>query len=241
MEKSLREVVEADVLGIMDCCYASDINRNVVELSRTYEMLAASHKGGLTPQPGENSFTHRLIRHLKELVVNSAPGYFTTQHLVERMQGELINGISYPPALWGHREYVWTSRHIRLSKLKPQHERPRRKEAINSHARVLHLGFALEHEIFNETHIERLTKALPGVLKEAGAPVVDIKWLGCRKVGRLTFKQLAEYVIENRESLSAISPRKRTADECFDEEAMDDVGLGIHRSRKKVVRDTMLS
>jgi hypothetical protein len=241
MEKSLREVVEADVLGILDCCYASDINRNVIELSRTYEMLAASHISHVTPQPGKHSFTRRLIRHLKELVVDSAPGYFTTQHLIERMQRELIKGISTPPALWGHREHAWTSRHIRLSKLKPQHERPRRNQATTSHARFLHLGFALEHDIFNETHIERLAKALPDVLKEAGAPVVDIKWLGCRKVGRLTFKQLAEYVIENRESLSAISPRKRTADECFDEEAMDDVGLEIHRSRKKVVRDTMLS
>jgi hypothetical protein len=214
------------------------MNRNILELSRTYEMLAASHIGEVTPQPGKHSFTRRLIKHLKELIVDSTPGYFTTRHILERMQREYINGISIPPALWSHSS---SSRHIRLSKLKPVHERPRRNQAISSHARFLHLGFALEHELFNATHIERLARSLPGLLKDAGAPVVDIKWLGCRRVGGRTFKQLAEYVIKNRESLSAISPGKRTAEKAgFDGEGPKDIGHAMHRGRRKIVSENTL-
>jgi hypothetical protein len=238
VEKSLREDVEADVFGIMDCCYASDINRNILELSRTYEMIAASGIGEVTPQPGEYSFTRRLIRHLKELIVDSAPGYFTTRHIQERMQREYINGISAPPALWSH---SMSSRHIRLSKLKPLHERPRRHEAISSYARFLHLGFALEHPLLNEKHIERLTKSLPGLMKDVGAPVVDIKWLGCRRVGGRSFKQVAEYVIKNRESLSAISPGKRTAEEAgFDVGITQAAGHGMHRGGRKLMTEATL-
>lgn len=216
----------------MDCCYASDLNRSVLELSRTYEMLAASHIGELTPQPGKHSFTHRLIRHLKELVVENAGSYFTTRHILERMQRERISGASKPPALWAHSS---SSRHIRLSKLKPVHERPHRNQSISSHARFLHLGFALEHECFNEMHIEKLTRELPNLMKDAGAPVVDIKWLGCRKVGGRTFKELAQYVIQHREHLSAISPGKRTAQEAgLDDGSENDMESVLSRSRPKL-------
>lgn len=232
VESSLREDVAADVFGIMDCCYASDLNRSVLELSRTYEMLAASHIGELTPQPGKHSFTHRLIRHLKELVVENAGSYFTTRHILERMQRERISGASKPPALWAHSS---SSRHIRLSKLKPVHERPHRNQSISSHARFLHLGFALEHECFNEMHIEKLTRELPNLMKDAGAPVVDIKWLGCRKVGGRTFKELAQYVIQHREHLSAISPGKRTAQEAgLDDGTDNDMESMLSRGRPKL-------
>lgn len=225
----------------MDCCYASNLNRSVLELSRTYEMLAASHIGELTPQPGKHSFTHRLIKHLKELVVENSPSYFTTRHILERMQRERISGVAKPPALWSHSS---SSRHIRLSKLKPVSERLRRVQSISSHARFLHLGFALEQESFNETHIERLAKSLPKLLKDAGAPVVDIKWLGCRKVGGRTFKELAEYVLKHRENLSAISPAqaaKRSAEEAgLDDATTSEGGDTMDRGpRKLITKDTV--
>jgi hypothetical protein len=231
VEQQLKQDVAADVFGIMDCCYASNLNRNVLELSRTYEMLAASHMGELTPQPGKHSFTHRLIKHLKELVFENSPGYFTTRHILERMQRDRINGVAKPPALWSH---SFSSRHIRLSKLKPVEERLRRDQVISSHARFLHLGFALEREAFDEKHIDHLAKTLPKLLRESGAPVVDIKWLGCRKVGGRTFKELAEYVVKHRETLSAISPAqaiKRSADEAgLNDDASCDRHLTKHRS-----------
>jgi hypothetical protein len=238
-EQQLREAVDADVFGIMDCCYASNLNRNVIELSRTYEMLAASGIDDLTPQPGRNSFTHRLIKHLKELVVDNSPGYFTTRHIEDRMKKDRIGGKVKPLALWC---YSSSSRHIRLSKLKPVEERLKRNRTMPSHSRFLHLGFALEREDFDEQNIERLTKALPGILKDAGAPVVDIKWLGCRKVGGRTFKELAEYVLKHRENLSAISPgqsAKRSAEEAgLDELSSCDGGSVMHRGpRPKFVTE----
>jgi hypothetical protein len=166
----------------MDCCYASDLLRNVPEHGRTFEMIAASDIGGTTPEPGENSFTRCLIKHLKVLAVES-PGdygsYFDTHELVERMAKERLDS---PPRLW--RRVPGSIRHIELRKLKPLHERASQKTSIPSHARFLHLGFALKYETIIETQIRQLTKDLPLLFTSRGLPLVNIKWLGCRKEER---------------------------------------------------------
>jgi hypothetical protein len=213
-ERILVEKVKADVFTIMDCCYASDLLRNVPEYGRTFEMLAASNIGLTTAQPGKNSFTRCLINNLEELANENAGGFFTTRDLHERMQ----KGRSDPgPALW--RRMGGSSRHIRLRKLKPREQRTEQKAAMPSHSRFLHLGFALKNEIVHEIHIKSLTKKLPALFAEEGIPLVDIRWLGCRKVGtpKLTLEEVARFVVKNREGLSAITPpateRKRSADE----------------------------
>jgi hypothetical protein len=95
-----------------------------------------------------------------------------------------------------------------LRKLKPLHERPALKPEIPSHARFLHLGFALKNEFFHETHIKHLTKELP---------LVDIRWLGCRKMGTPKLGEIAQFVTKNRRDLAVVTPppteRKRSADE----------------------------
>lgn len=220
-EKPFLETVEGDVFAIMDCCYASDLLRNVPEYGRTFEMLAASHVGATTTQPGDDSFTRCLIKNLKELAVESSHSFFTTRDIVERMQKERPD---QAPALW--RRIPGNSRHIRLSKLKPLDERPKRNKEMTSHERFLHLGFALKHDSFLEKHIEGLTKKLPNLFSEEGVPLVDIKWLGCRKVGNPKFREVAQWVVENRNNLSAISPshtRKRNADDADLEEGMVEV------------------
>lgn len=93
---------------------------------------------------------------------------------------------------------------------------------MTSYARYLRLGFELKHESFNETHIERLTKRLPGVFKKVGLPLLDIKWLGCRKVGSRTFREVAEFVIKNREDLAAISPASTERKRSFDDAGSDE-------------------
>jgi hypothetical protein len=220
----LIEKVKANVLTIMDCCYASDLLRNIPEHGRTFEMIAASDIGAPTPEPGENSFTRCLIKHLKVLAVESSGGYgsyFDTHDLVERMAKERFDS---PPRLW--RRIPGSSRHIELRKLKPKNERPTQKSSIPSHARFLHLGFALKHETITETQIRYLTKELPGLFSNRGLPLVNIKWLGCRKEGKPTLKDIAHFVSKNRRDLSAITPppseRKRSADEAgLDESASD--------------------
>ncbi|KAH6881689.1 hypothetical protein BKA58DRAFT_372007 [Alternaria rosae] len=223
-ERTLIEKVKANVLTIMDCCYASDLLRNVPEHGRTFEMIAASDIGAPTPEPGENSFTRCLIRHLKVLAVESSGNYgsyFDTHDLVERMAKERFDS---PPRLW--RRIPGSSRHIELRKLKPKNERPTQKSSISSHARFLHLGFALKHETIDESQIRYLTKELPALFSSKGLPLVNIKWLGCRKEGKPTLKDIAHFVSKNRRELSAVTPppsgRKRSADKADLDESISD-------------------
>lgn len=204
------ENVKADVFVLMDCCYASDIFRGVSDQERTFEMLAASGVGMTTPQPGEYSFTNRLIRHLKDLVEEKPHGVFTTRDVEERMKKELHE---YSPQLW--RVLRNNSRHIRLSPLKPQ-EQQRETSMIPSHLRFLHLGFALKEDVFSEAHIHSLTKKLPELFGEEGLTLTNIRWLGCRRTGHATFREVAEFVKKHRADLSSLSPsprRKRTIDQ----------------------------
>ncbi|CAO2652825.1 Nn.00g022360.m01.CDS01 [Neocucurbitaria sp. VM-36] len=222
-EKPFIQTVQGDVFSIMDCCYASDLLRNVPEYGRTFETLCASHIGLPTAQPGENSFTRCLINTLKDLAVESSSSFFTTRCIQERMQKARAD---HAPALW--RRIPGNSRHIRLSKLKPLNERPKKNKEIPSHARFLHLGFALKNEFFHETHIEALTKKLPELFASGGVPLVDIKWLGCRKVGNTTLREVVEFVVKNRGELSAISPAsgiKRNAEKAGLDEGNETIAV----------------
>jgi len=216
-ERFLIDDVESDVLTIMDCCYASDLLRNVPEVGRTFEMLAASHIGETTPQPGEDSFTRCVIQHLKQLAVESSHSFFTTRDILERLQRDRPD---QAPALW--RRISGNSRHIRLSRLKPLCDRPpKRNSELSHHERFLTLGFALKNEALCQKHIEHLTRTLPQVFRDAGAPLVDIKWLGCRKVGMPSFKELADIVMKNRDHFTRLSPvsdKKRDGEEANLEE-----------------------
>ncbi|PSN67487.1 hypothetical protein BS50DRAFT_494426 [Corynespora cassiicola Philippines] len=206
-EKPFLETVKADVLAIMDCCFASDLLRNVPEYGRTFEMLAASHMGETTASPGKDSFTASLITHLRDLAAEYADGYFTTRDIEERMKRE--RGIE-GPALW--RRIPGSSRHIRLSKMKPREERT--KEFV-PHRQFIHLGFALRYDSLSKDQIERLTKELPALFRKENIPLVDIKWLGCRKVGHPSFRQVAKWVLHNGKEIPAISPiqsRKRSSE-----------------------------
>jgi hypothetical protein len=205
----------------MDCCYASDLLRDIPEWGRTFEMLAASHIGQTTAQPGPNSFTRCLINHLKELADSSAQTFFTTWDILERMQRE--RGVE-APALW--RRIPGSSRHIRLRKLKPVHERPKVSHDRPQYSQFLHLGFALKHECLREPSIEFLTRELPKLFARAHLPLVNVKWLGCRKTSSSRLREAVElYMVKNRAdsfSCSPVTGRKRSIDVTgFDDEVED--------------------
>lgn len=159
----------------MDCCYASDMLRTVSKQSRVFEMLAASQIGQTTPGPGQNSFTLRLTKHLKELAGNSTETPFTTRDLVEKLQSDSSNPA---PALW--RRMTGSTRHIRLCRLKLLDERLKRKADDTHYGPSLRLEFAFKSGSIREEHIDRLTKGLPKLFANADLPLVNIKWLGYR-------------------------------------------------------------
>ena len=89
-ERPLVEAAEADVLSLLDCCYAGNAHEGVGgELAhrgfggerRTYELLAACHRGQKTRGPGPNSFTTRLLDALEHLLDTPKVPPITTTRL----------------------------------------------------------------------------------------------------------------------------------------------------------------
>lgn len=56
-----------DVILILDCCHAALLAKGTKDAGR-FEVLAASAKGVLTPEPGKYSFTAFLLRELRSHV-----------------------------------------------------------------------------------------------------------------------------------------------------------------------------
>lgn len=195
----------------MDCCYASDLARNVLEDGRTFVLLAASGIGLTTPSPGQYSFTRCLIDHLERLLIDSKDGEFTTWDLLEAMQKQ--RGGDNAPAIWRR---LPTRRHIHLRELKQSQDRPGTKFPFPSHAGFLRLGFALKNDDFSTEHIEALTKKLPCLFRDESVPAVDIKFLGYHRVGRRTFRDIADYVKNHHAEVAALAAsleRKRSAEQ----------------------------
>ena len=99
--------VKADVLTIMDTCFASNLMEVEVKPNITwddfvdhkgiFELLCASGRGKGTPRPGKSSFTHDLIRTLRELLKQPDP-VFSTFDLTGRLT--LARNPKYTPQLW---------------------------------------------------------------------------------------------------------------------------------------------
>ncbi|KAK4540551.1 hypothetical protein LTR36_009081 [Oleoguttula mirabilis] len=76
-EKGLKDA-EADVLMILDTCFAGNIFKGVSQDVRTFTVLAAAGRNMPTSPPGEHSFTRALIDSLQDQLDRPDPGPFTT-------------------------------------------------------------------------------------------------------------------------------------------------------------------
>ncbi|KAL1639171.1 hypothetical protein SLS58_008139 [Diplodia intermedia] len=168
----------SDILSIMDCCFASDMMRSLGENSRVYELLAASHIGKVTEEPGDNSFTRALIDSLNHLLDSSnGDGAFDTHQLYEEINRRRSDN---PAGLW--RRLPGNSRHILLSpqRLGPEGEHHDAKPSPGQEPPkgLLSLQFVLGVNELSAETIEELTRHLPNCFHSCRAPVRNIKWLG---------------------------------------------------------------
>lgn len=172
--------VEGDVLVILDCCYASDIQRNLTHGHKTYELLAASSRNNTTPRPGPKSFTSDLIKSLRELLKDFSGNHFTTYDLLTKISPKRPIGLE--PVLHNRRFRIDTalpSRHIRLAPHKPQDEKctegfpPHHTDVAN-----LTLAFELDQRLLDRDEIVRLAKGLPAVFKKAKIPLRRVRFRG---------------------------------------------------------------
>ncbi|KAL9094997.1 MAG: hypothetical protein Q9165_002599 [Trypethelium subeluteriae] len=201
-EDALIEEVECDVLSILDCCFASDIQRNEKKERHeeglhtyferhmrrdkpdlpTYELLTAAGPGHVTSARPESSFTGKLIRALSHLAQKEKP--FSTHDLNQRVIGDSDEEPNSCLFTRDRRSHTNT-RHIQLRRLD---RNPRRQNSFNENPirSYLTLKFALRTESLTKTQADDLAKRLTNACKgeDAIVKVRRIDWISLRSPQR---------------------------------------------------------
>jgi hypothetical protein len=173
--EGLLQHAEADVLTIMDTCYAAaSINKNTRHVTRSFETIAATH--AYTRAPGKSSFTRALIDCLTELhgeAIKTGDRPFDTSRLHNRIMDRMRPRQNIPP-LYNRNESL-NARHICLAPiLKSTIEQPRRVERA---AGVLHLQVVFtKNRDLNEEETVRLCRALVQGAKDANLNITTLDW-----------------------------------------------------------------
>jgi hypothetical protein len=170
------ESAEADVLSLLDCCYAGSAYKGTSAELRTYELLAACHRDDKTRMPGPNSFTTRLLNALEEMLEdNKKPPIIMTRlaHIIDDHAAKDIPHVSLLDRLDNH-----IGRHIQLApvdqKAKEENEqfqlRPQEKAVVK-------VRFSLEEADLCPDQIENWAKELSTLRRKTGVPIRRIDWI----------------------------------------------------------------
>ncbi|KAF9701011.1 hypothetical protein EKO04_000601 [Ascochyta lentis] len=169
---------DADVLTILDTCYASNITKSAKQSTRKFELLSACPIDQVTAAPGPWSFTRALIDNLNELTKDYGDRPFSTFHLNQRICMDKRR-LDTPSHLWYR---LPNDQHILLAPLRRNSEHVQRKpEFVRAPRGYLTLQFALRDDTLNQVQIEYLTKKLSKAFENK--PLIGLRrvdWLGIR-------------------------------------------------------------
>ena len=167
--------IDADILTILDTCYASNIAKSAKQSTRKFELLSACPFDQTTAAPGPESFTRALIDNLKDLAREYGERPFSTFHLNQRICMERMR-LDTPSLLWYR---LPNDQHILLAPLKRGTGSVKPKAIVRAPRGYLTLRFALRDEELNKEQIEVLTRNLSKAFENKrmiGLKKVD--WLG---------------------------------------------------------------
>jgi hypothetical protein len=187
--------IDADVLTILDACYASNITKSAMQSTKKFELLSACPIDQTTSAPGPNSFTRALIDNLYDLAKEYGDKPFNTFHLNQRICMDQRRRET-PSHLWYR---LPSDQNILLAPLKPNAGHTQQKPNVARATRgYLTLRFALRDESLEQEQIEFLTKNLSKAFenkKMIGLRRVD--WLGIRpaKISYFERAGLAMYAV----------------------------------------------
>jgi hypothetical protein len=193
------EDVEADVLTIMDACYASNLaqHRPVPsysapdarrsDQSKLFKLISACPIDETTAAPGPCSFTRALIDNLKTHLINNVDKPISTFRLVQQINlDERRRGTSAH-----HWSRTAEDRNVLLRPMKPAYLQ--RYEMFR--ARVggrLALEFDLRDRVLNQEKIEYLAKSLGKALRgKAIMGVRSINWVSMAPVQQSSANRVA--------------------------------------------------
>lgn len=184
-EEPLRTFTSADVLAILDCCFASTAAaKGNSDQTRAYYLLAASSTEGVTNEPGPKSFTTALCDSLEELLKESDGDTFPLIKLWERINTKPEQG-SIP---WDRLErHSKTFGNIELGRLEPNPQRDESFREAEPELASLTLRFSFKAACMSDNQIRTLARSLPVAFKEAKVPVRRMDWV--------RFEQREDYLI----------------------------------------------
>lgn len=167
--------LDADVLVIMDCCFASKLHKSDGQHSRTFEVLAATDN--ITPSPGPLSYTNALIDILNsefKLYQSRREHSFDTIHLQDRLCKRLK---TYSPSLI-NRLQSRIARHIRLAPLEPPStsEKPHKRVDRSIATLRIEIDFG-RNKSLSQKEATDLGKALAAGAKNAKLNITGLNWI----------------------------------------------------------------
>jgi hypothetical protein len=171
------ESAEADVLSLLDCCYAGNAHKGVGGERRTYELLAACPRGQKTRGPGPNSFTTRLLDALEHLLDTPKDPPIIMTRLEEVINTRATQGLI--PVMLLDRLDNHIGRHIQLAPVQERAKKENEKfQSRPQEKSVVKLLFSLEVEKLSQSQIESWAHELSKLRKlPAKIPIRRIDWM----------------------------------------------------------------
>ncbi|KAK3115258.1 hypothetical protein LTR53_005578 [Teratosphaeriaceae sp. CCFEE 6253] len=168
--------VSADVLVILDCCYAGNImlesrSGHSLDDPRSYELMTATGANLPAASPGEGSYTKMLIDALGNL--RQRRQAFTTAELNQ----EISQLCKYDTRSQSYNRLPGRARHIRLDPVSP-HQHAGERAAVNEGVSLkVRIDFRDRNRL-QEGEVEKLALELGKLPKSTGLRISHIEFAG---------------------------------------------------------------
>ncbi|KAI8938545.1 hypothetical protein NX059_004431 [Plenodomus lindquistii] len=170
----LTSSTEADVLVILDCCFASAaLHKGTNNERRAYDLLAACKAHRTTPRPGEKSFTNAFIKAVYALLGADKSGSFLVKELAEHMDNR-----DCQPAIHNRLNNEQTGQIILapLDKFRAQEKEVQFQNRLPERAWIK-LHFSLVEPTLSREQLKQLGEKLPDVFEDCHIPLRGINSL----------------------------------------------------------------
>jgi hypothetical protein len=232
---------EADLLVILDCCYAGALAHPRMKRGpshRIFSFLASTHADQTAVGPGDDSFTSALTHSLR-LLVDRADGFTIMELLGEIQRAPYFKDTEQHP-MEGWREEKPTDRRLKIRPLShPQSAEPPpglvaspEGKCIDETQYLLRLNFAFS-EPPNEDHISGFVFDLAHMIKTSQSPVKSVSWgILARRTKRISwkFRNAAWAIVRKRRESSvpqlAITTQSLQGDEYLQPSSFSDYSGG---------------
>jgi hypothetical protein len=205
-EEPLRSMASADVLAVLDCCFASTAAvKGSGNQTRAYQLLAASSKDGLTSEPGKDSFTTAFCDSLEELLDESQESMFPLIKLHAKINTKPKQESFLWDRLKQHRPQTFGK--IALGRLETNQKRCDSFKETEPEQASLTLRFSLKADEMDDDEVRLLAQNIPSACLDAGLQLRGVEWV---RFEQGNYHIIRDVVEQLQRRISASKKRKRS-------------------------------